>query len=70
MASRCARSSPKVMVLRAVSENFLEGQLFKRFLDSPTATPSKEFLHCIGENSYSSDDSKESRDVVCVCLKQ
>jgi hypothetical protein len=34
--------------------NFLEGQLFERFLDSPTATPSKEFLHSIGENSYSS----------------
>src|SRR5258708_26510804 len=50
--------------------NFLEGHLFKRFLDSPTAKPSKEFLHSIGENNHSSDDSKESGDVVCVCLKQ
>ena len=50
--------------------NFLEGELFKRFLDSRTAKPSKELLHSIGENSHSGDDSKESGDVVCVCLKQ
>ena len=50
--------------------NFLEGQLFERFLDSPPSKPFKEFLHSIGENNYSSDDSKESGDVLCVCLKQ
>jgi hypothetical protein len=50
--------------------NFLEGQLLKRFLDSPTAAPSKEFLHSIGQDSYSSDDSNESVDVVRVCLQQ
>jgi uncharacterized membrane protein YphA (DoxX/SURF4 family) len=33
--------------------NFLEGQLFKRFLDSPPSKPSKEFLHSIRENNYS-----------------
>src|SRR5260221_5878613 len=30
----------------------------------------RSILHSIGENSYSSDDAKESGDAVCVGLKQ
>jgi len=48
---------------------FLECQLFKRFLDSPTAKPWEEFLHSVWKNDESSNNPQKGPGVVWIRVK-
>jgi len=43
---------------------------FKCSLDSYTVKPAKQFLHSIRKTNYSSDNSEEGADIICISLKK